>query len=123
MQKGKAEPPVYFIYAGPAEFRLAELMGESHQILGIEVPWPLAWRDAVANNQISSFPSMEQLVAPYVAALSSHRRLSSCVLAGHSFAGPAVVAQDDCTTIVPPGCTALVDRMGNLRIAIAEEGA
>jgi len=35
----------------------------------------------------SAFPSMEQLVAPYVAALSSHIRFSSCVLAGYSFAG------------------------------------
>ena len=86
-QRGKAEPPVYFIYAGPDEFRLAESIGGRHPTFGIEVPWPLAWRDAVANNQTSAFPSMEQLVAPYVAALSSHIRFSSCVLAGHSFAG------------------------------------
>jgi amino acid adenylation domain-containing protein len=86
-QRGQAEPPVYFIYAGPDELRLAELMGARHPIFGIQVPCPLAWRDAVANNQTSAFPSMEQLVAPYVAALSSHIRFSSCVLAGHSFAG------------------------------------
>ncbi len=41
------------------------------------------------------------------------------LLAGHRFSGPAVVAQDDCTTVVPPGCTAELDRLGNLRIAIA----
>lgn len=40
--------------------------------------------------------------------------------AGHTFAGPAVVAQDDCTTIVPRGCAARVDQMGNLRIAIGQ---
>ena len=78
---------MYFISAGALELRLVELMDESYQIFGIEVPWTLAWRDAVANNQTSAFPSMEQLAAPYVAALSSHTRSSPCVLAGHSFAG------------------------------------
>ena len=87
LQQGKGERPVYFIYAGPNEFRLAQLMGERYPTFGIEVPWPLAWRDALANNQTSAFPSMEQLVAPYVAVLSSHTRSSSCLLAGHSFAG------------------------------------
>jgi len=37
---------------------------------------------------------------------------------GHDFAGPAVVAQEDCTTVVPPGCAVRVDDLGNLRIAI-----
>ena len=86
-RQGKAEPPVYFICAGPGEFRLAELMGGRHPIFGIQVPWPLAWRDAAANDQTSTFPRMEQLVAPYVAALSCHIHSSSCVLAGYSFAG------------------------------------
>jgi thioesterase domain-containing protein len=87
LQKGQAEPPVYFIYAGPTEFRLAKSMGENYPVFGIEAPWPLAWRDAVARNRKSAFPAMEQLVAPYVAALSAHTRASPCVLAGHSFAG------------------------------------
>jgi amino acid adenylation domain-containing protein len=86
-QQGKAERSVYFIFAGPSECRFAEFLDGRHPTFGIQVPWPLAWRDAVANKQTSAFPSMEQLVAPYVAALSSHIRSSSCVLAGHSFAG------------------------------------
>jgi N-methylhydantoinase A len=36
--------------------------------------------------------------------------------AGQSFPGPAVVTQDDCTTVVPPGFTATVDAYTNLRI-------
>jgi N-methylhydantoinase A len=36
---------------------------------------------------------------------------------GETFAGPAVVTQDDCTTVVPPGMTARVDKYANLRIA------
>ncbi len=36
--------------------------------------------------------------------------------AGQTFAGPAIVAQDDCTTVIPPGMTARVDEYANLRI-------
>lgn len=36
---------------------------------------------------------------------------------GHRFTGPAIVSQDDCTTIVPPGFAAEVDAWGNLVIA------
>jgi N-methylhydantoinase A len=40
---------------------------------------------------------------------------------GETFAGPAVVTQDDCTTVVPPGMTARVDEYANLRIAEAAQ--
>jgi thioesterase domain-containing protein len=86
-QEGGNEVPVYFIYAGPDEFHLARLMGASHPVFGIEVPWPLKWRQAVENNQPSSFPDMDQFVAPFVKALSAHVGSASCVLAGHCFAG------------------------------------
>ncbi len=36
---------------------------------------------------------------------------------GHSFTGPAIVTQDDCTTIVPPGLTVRVDGWNNLLIS------
>ena len=35
---------------------------------------------------------------------------------GHDFTGPAIVAQDDCTTVVPPGLVVRVDGWGNLLI-------
>ena len=38
--------------------------------------------------------------------------------AGQVFAGPAVVVQDDCTTVMPAGCTARVDAHLNLRIVL-----
>lgn len=41
---------------------------------------------------------------------------------GHAFAGPAIIAQDDCTTIVPRGCSVSVDEIGNLRIKIGDAG-
>lgn len=46
-----------------------------------------------------------------------HRRVD--LRAGQSFAGPAIVAQDDCTTVVPPGMTVRVDEFANLRITMA----
>ena len=38
------------------------------------------------------------------------------LLAGHRLAGPAIVAQDDTTTVIPPGFAAEVDRFGNLHL-------
>ena len=35
---------------------------------------------------------------------------------GHAFHGPAIVTQDDCTTVVPPGFAVTVDEYANLRI-------
>ena len=88
MQEGRAGPPVYFIHAGPWEFQLAQSMGEAtRSVFGMKSPWPLAWRKAAASNEISALPTMEQLVAPYTAALSAHTRSSPCVLAGFSSVG------------------------------------
>jgi N-methylhydantoinase A len=42
-----------------------------------------------------------------------HRK---ALLPGQTLDGPAVVAQDDCTTVVPPAFTLSVDAYGNLRI-------
>lgn len=42
------------------------------------------------------------------------------LLASHNFSGPAVILQDDTTTVVPPGFDVQVDRFGNLIITKAE---
>ena len=42
----------------------------------------------------------------------------SALKSGETIRGPAVIAQDDCTTVIPPGMTASVDTFGNLRITI-----
>jgi thioesterase domain-containing protein len=86
LQEGKSNTPLYFINAGLSEFRLAQLM-PGNPIFGIDIPWPLAWRRAATTNDVSALPTMEQLVAPYVAALSAHTHASTCVLAGYSFGG------------------------------------
>ena len=46
--------------------------------------------------------------------------LRNTLLAGHHFNGPVIVAQDDCTTCVPPGMTVKVDEFGNLLITALE---
>jgi hypothetical protein len=53
---------VYFIYAGPDEFGLAQTIATGQPIFGIEVPLPLAWRNAAENLDISALPTMKQLV-------------------------------------------------------------
>jgi len=87
LQSGDGAIPVYFIYAGPGEILLAQTMGARHTIFGIEMQWPMSWRDAAINNDVAALPTMEQFVAPFVAALSAHVGSSPCVLAGWSFAG------------------------------------
>src|SRR5262249_22033289 len=87
LQAGSDEPPVYFIYAGPGEIGLAQTMGAGRSVFGVEMPWPMSWRDAATKNEIDALPATEQLVAPYVAELSAHAGTSPCVLAGHSFGG------------------------------------
>jgi len=87
LQQGPAELPMYLIYAGPGELRLAQHMGGSHRVFGIEARWPMAWRQAVTENRTSAFPSLEQMVAPYVQELRAHVGSTPCVLAGFCYAG------------------------------------
>jgi hypothetical protein len=84
---GATENPVYFIGLGFWELRLAELICSDHSIFAIEVPWPSAWRVAALENRTPALPTMEELVAPYVSALSAHARFSPCIVAGISFNG------------------------------------
>ena len=56
LQGGGSEIPLYFIYAGPDEFHLARLLGTRRPVFGIEVPWPLKWRQAVENNRAIFVP-------------------------------------------------------------------
>lgn len=87
LRAGTPEAPVYFIGAGLSELRLAQLMTTERSIFGVEVPWPSAWRAAAAKYDLDALPSLEELVAPYVAAISEHVASSPCVLAGYSFHG------------------------------------
>jgi thioesterase domain-containing protein len=87
LKKGAGQTPVYFIGMGVAELRVAQLICSDCSIFGIEIPWPSAWRNAAVKNDVDALPTMDQLAAPYVAALSVHAGSSRCVLVGHSFNG------------------------------------
>ena len=79
--------PIHFIHAQSFEVQLAKAMGSRRAILGVEVPWPLAWRPAALNNETAAMPSMEEYVKPYTRALIAHSRSCPRVLVGYSFAG------------------------------------
>jgi thioesterase domain-containing protein len=87
LKGGIGEVPVYFIGGRLAEFRIAQLMRSGRSIYAVEVPWRSVWRDAVAKNDTTTLPTMEEMVAPYVEALCAHSRPAPCVLIGHSFGG------------------------------------
>jgi thioesterase domain-containing protein len=87
LRQDGADVPIYFIYAGPAELALARSIGGDHPIFGIEVPWSLEWKKAVAENQTALFPGMDEIVDIFVDELRSHLGTGTCVLAGYSFAG------------------------------------
>ena len=88
LQRGEeSEIPLYFIYAGPDEFHIAQQMGARRPVFGIQPPFPQKWRRAVESNQLSSLPDMDQFVAPFLEALAAHVGSGRCMLAGHSFAG------------------------------------
>ncbi|MBB4568743.1 hydantoinase/oxoprolinase family protein [Rhizobium leucaenae] len=62
--------------------------------------------------------SVEALFDGRLAATAMYHR--SDLRAGHRLAGPAIIAQDDTTTVVPPDFAVDVDRFGNLVITRME---
>jgi N-methylhydantoinase A len=42
-------------------------------------------------------------------------------MAGYSIDGPALITEYTSATVLPPGCSARVDNIGNLVISIGEE--
>jgi N-methylhydantoinase A len=40
------------------------------------------------------------------------------LLPGQTFAGPAIVLEPSCTTVMPPGCRATLDAFGNIEIEV-----
>jgi N-methylhydantoinase A len=66
----------------------------------------------------ASAPTPDGTVAAYIDEkmrdVPFYRR--QALLAGQCFPGPAIIAQDDCTTCIPPGMSVGVDPFGNLVI-------
>jgi thioesterase domain-containing protein len=85
LKQGSSETPLYFIGAGLYELHIAQLMPVQHSIYAVEIAWPSAWHDAATRNDTEATPILEDMVAPYVAALRAHVGGTPCVLAGYSF--------------------------------------
>jgi len=87
LKQGSTAMPVYFIGAGLFEFHLAQLISSEQSVFAVEIAWPSAWHDAAVNNDTSACPALQDMVAPYVAAIKAHVGSSPCVLVGYSFHG------------------------------------
>jgi thioesterase domain-containing protein len=87
LRQGNAATPVYFIGAGLYELHIAQLMPSEHSVYAVEIAWPADWHDAAAKNDTHATPILEDMVGPYVAALSAHVGAEPCVLVGYSFHG------------------------------------
>jgi len=87
MRKGSNGVPVYLIDPGLDELKLVQLIASNHPIYSVEIPWLSAWHGIAARNETEGLPTVEQIVAPYVAAIKAHANSSRCVLGGHSFGG------------------------------------
>ena len=85
LRQGTSETPVYFIGAGLYELHTAQMMPPQHSIFATEIAWPAAWHDAAAKNDTDATPVLEDMVVPYVTALSAHAGSRPCVLVGYSF--------------------------------------
>jgi thioesterase domain-containing protein len=87
LKAGVGTTPVYFIGAGLFEFHLAQLISSEQSVYAVEIVWPAEWHDAAIKNDVTACPTLEHLVAPYVAAIRDHTGSSPCVLIGYSFNG------------------------------------
>jgi amino acid adenylation domain-containing protein len=86
LQPGHSGLPLYFVGAGPTEYRLAELIGEDRAVFATDAPLPVEWRDAIAAADAAQ-PTIEQLGVLHGDALRAHAGSSPCVVAGYSLHG------------------------------------
>jgi thioesterase domain-containing protein len=87
MADGDTDPPIYVVYAGSHQFRIARFFGGKRPVFGMDVPLRPAWCTAAAEKRRSELPSMQEFVEPYLDALKAHAGQRPCILLGHCFAG------------------------------------
>jgi amino acid adenylation domain-containing protein len=87
LQSGNRGLPVYFIGAGPAEIQIAQLMGEDRAVFAIDIPMPVEWRQAIAEEAVSALPTLEELGELYSDLLRDRAGSAPCVVAGYSLWG------------------------------------
>ena len=79
--------PLYFIGAGPVEYRLGQLLAEGLTAYCVDVPVPVEWRRAIQHSDSDALPTIEELGELYGSVLQSHAGSSPCVIVGYSFFG------------------------------------
>jgi thioesterase domain-containing protein len=87
LQPGHSGLPLYFVGAGPVEYRLAELIGEDRAIFATDAPMPVEWRTAIAAADRAALPTIEELGVLHGDALRAHAGSSPCVVMGYSLFG------------------------------------
>jgi thioesterase domain-containing protein len=87
MRQGSGGVPVYWIEPDLDEFKIGQSITANNPIYAVEIRRPSDWYDLAARNETKGLPTVEQIVAPYVAAIKAQADSSRCVLCGHSFGG------------------------------------
>jgi thioesterase domain-containing protein len=87
IRQGSGGVPVYWIEPDLDEFKVGQLIASNNPIYAVEVRLPSAWYDIAAREESECIPTLEEIVAKYVAAIKAHTQSSRCVLGGHSFGG------------------------------------
>ncbi|WP_287882575.1 hydantoinase/oxoprolinase family protein [Paracoccus sp. (in: a-proteobacteria)] len=112
--------------AGAFHAEHARLFGHASEGAGVQMvnlrlviagatPKPAMPRPAPATDPAMPSDHVEAWFAGQPATVALYDR--EALAPGHAFDGPAIVRQDDTTTVVPPGFHAQVDDFGNLLIA------
>jgi amino acid adenylation domain-containing protein len=87
LRQGGHGLPVYLMGARPADFRIAQLIGENRSIFAIDQRIPTGWLSAGTDARRGRQPTIEQIGALYGNVLFSHVGTSPCVIAGYSLGG------------------------------------
>ena len=87
LRSGHIGPPIYFMAAGAAEHRLAQMIDNEHAVFARDLPIAPAWRRAIATGNLKALPSLKQIGARFGDSLRAHAGSTPCVLAGYSFWG------------------------------------
>jgi len=128
LKAGQEPRPVYFMHAGPHEFRIARSLASARPIYGVEVPWPNAWREAALSNHWSASPTFDQLADSYAEAMLTQTLTGPVTLAGYCLGGQLAfeVAHRLRRAGVATDCVLLFDSEATLpsawRIAALEMG-
>ena len=87
LRQGGHGLPVYLMGARPADFRIAQLMGEDRSIFAIDQRIPTEWLSAGTDPRQGLQPTIEQIGELYGNVLSTHVGTAPCVIAGYSLGG------------------------------------